>query len=52
MDMVWLTPPFGAGEPMEVEATPEKIVPLMVAGYNQCAPPQTVNKEEMSNVHD
>ena len=36
---VWLAPPFGQGEPEEVEATPEVLVPRMVAGWSQCAPP-------------
>lgn len=52
MGTVWLSPPFGAGEPIEVDAKPEVLVPLLVAGYNQCAPPQMVNKEETTNVHD
>lgn len=47
-----MMPPFCAGEPIEVDATPETLVPLMVAGYNQCAPPQTVNEEETTDVHD
>ncbi len=36
---VWLRPPFGQGEPEEVEATPEVLVPRMVAGWTQCDPP-------------
>lgn len=52
MQTVWMSPPWACGEPIEVDATPETLVPLMVAGYNQCAPPQTVNKEETANVHD
>ena len=31
MDKVWMMPPFGAGEPKEVDATPEVLGPLMVA---------------------
>ena len=46
---VWLVPPYGQGEPKEVEAKPELIVPLMVAGYSQCAPPEPEVKED---VHD
>lgn len=39
-DMVWMMPPFGDGEPREVEATPEVLTPLMVAGWSQCAAPK------------
>jgi hypothetical protein len=42
---VWLAPPDG-GEPQEVEAIPEKLVPRMVAGWCQCGPPE--HKEEES----
>ncbi len=38
-DTVWMKPPFGVGEPKEVEATPEKLTSLMVAGWSQCEPP-------------
>jgi hypothetical protein len=47
MHTVWLMPPWGRGEPKEVEATPEVLVPLMVAGYTQCPPPTTTNDEEV-----
>ncbi len=47
---VWLAPPFGAGEPKEVEARPEILTPLMVAGWSQCAPPQ--NQEVKPDGHD
>ena len=40
---VWLVPPFGQGEPREVEATPEKLGPLMIAGWSQCPPPEKEN---------
>jgi hypothetical protein len=50
MDTVWLAPPFGTGEPKEVEASPEVLTPLMVAGWNQCAPPATAQKEVTENV--
>jgi len=43
---VWLAPPYG-GEPQEVEAIPEKLVPKMVAGWSQCAPRE--NHQEESN---
>ncbi len=39
MDTVWMKPPFGAGEPKKVEATPENLGPLMVSGWSQCDPP-------------
>lgn len=39
MMTVWMMPPFGQGEPKEFEDKPEIIVPLMNAGWNQCAPP-------------
>lgn len=42
---VWMLPPFGEGEPREVEATPERILPLMVAGWSQCEPPATKGEE-------
>ena len=50
MDTVWMNPPFGAGEPKEVEAVPEKLTPLMVAGWSQCGAP--TNQEVKTNVHD
>jgi hypothetical protein len=34
-----MKPPFGAGEPKEVEARPEILTPLMVSGWSQCEPP-------------
>jgi hypothetical protein len=46
---VWMVPPYGQGEPREVEATPAVLVPLLVAGWSQCAPPEPEVKE---NVHD
>lgn len=48
MDKVWMMPPSGSGESREVEAEPEVLVPLMVAGWSQCAPPET--NEEVSDV--
>ena len=44
MDTVWLLPPQG-GEPKEVEATPDLLVPLMVQGWRQCELPEEVNKD-------
>ena len=46
MEKVWLVPPWGLGEPMEVDATPEILTPLLVAGYSQCDPP--ANTQEVT----
>ena len=51
MHKVWMRPPFGAGDPKEVEATPENLTVYMVAGWSQCAPPET-NQEVITDVHD
>ena len=51
MERVLLKPPFGAGEPKEVDAAPEVLVPLMVAGWCQCAAPD-MTTEVIDNVHD
>ena len=48
---VWLAPPFGQGEPKEFEATSEVLIPVMVAGWSQCAPPVR-NQEVKIDVHD
>ena len=48
---VWLLPPWGVGEPKEVEATPEVLVPLMTAGWRQCEPPAQAAQEVNPNVH-
>ena len=32
MEKVWMMPPSAQGEPKEVEATPDVLTPLMVAG--------------------
>jgi hypothetical protein len=47
---VWLAPPFRQGEPKAFEAKPEVIVPAMVAGWSQCAPPAA--EEVPTDVHD
>ncbi len=63
MDKVWMKPPFGTGEPKQVDSTPEVLGPLMVAGWSQIeaptdAPahtpaPKPVNDEEVTHrVHD
>ena len=44
MEKVWMRPPLG-GEPREVDATPEVLVPLMVAGWSQCPPPAAEEEE-------
>jgi hypothetical protein len=46
MDKVWMAPPFGVGEPKEVDATPAVLTPLMVAGWRQCEPP--ANTQEVT----
>jgi hypothetical protein len=38
-DYVYMRPPFGDGEIRKVEAKPDVLTPLMVAGWNQCDPP-------------
>jgi hypothetical protein len=40
-----MKPPY-TGEPEEFEHTSETIVPLMVAGWVQCEPPETKPAEE------
>ncbi len=50
-DTIWMRPPFGMGEPKEVEAAPAEISRLMVAGWSQCAPPSQ-NEEVKINEHD
>ncbi len=49
-EKVWMRAPFGVGEPMEVDATPDVLTPLMVAGWAQCDPPAT--QEVKPDVHD
>jgi hypothetical protein len=50
-DKIWLVPPWGVGEPQEVDATPEVLVPMLVAGWSQCAPPEMKEEEVETNVH-
>ena len=50
-DKVWMKPPFGVGEPKEVDATPNGLTPLMVAGWSQCDPPAD-SEEVKTDVHD
>ena len=48
MQKVWLKPPFGVGEPKEVDATPQELTVHMAAGWSQCEPPardQEVKKD-------
>jgi hypothetical protein len=42
-----MKPPFGVGEPKEVEATPDVLGPLMVSGWSQCEPP--ANGQEVND---
>ena len=51
MDKVWLVPPWGLGEPMEVEATPAVLTPLLVAGWSQSKPPAMI-QEVTTHVDD
>ena len=51
MEKVWMAPPFGAGEPKEVDATPEVLGPLMVTGWRQCEQPAK-DQEVMTHVDD
>ena len=43
-DRVLMRPPDG-GDPQEVDATPEVLVPLLVQGYSQCDPPEEVTED-------
>jgi len=46
---VWLRPPWGVGEPKEVDATPDVLVPMMNAGWSQCAPPEPEVKQDVND---
>lgn len=50
-ERVWLRPPYGQGEPKQVEAKSELLVPLMVAGWSQCPSPNT-NEEVKPDVDE
>jgi len=59
MDKVWMKPPFGAGDPKQVDATPEILIPLMVAGWSQIEEPINTrvntpagDEEVTGHVHD
>ena len=52
MQTVWMMPPYGEGEPKEVEATPDVLTPLMVLGYSQCEPPPVKPQEKTKHVSD
>lgn len=41
---VLMRPPDG-GDPQEMEAVPEILVPRMVAGWRQCDPPEEVTED-------
>ncbi len=49
MDTVWLLPPWGKGEPKEVDARPDVLARLMIQGWSQCEPP--AKQEGNDNVH-
>ena len=49
-EKTWMKPPFGVGEPKEVDATPDVLTLHMVAGWSQCDPPD--DKEVTTDVHD
>ena len=42
-EKVWVRVP--GGDPEEVEAVPEVLVPLLVQGYSQCDPPEEVTED-------
>ena len=50
-DKVWMKPPFGVGEPKEVDATPEVLTPLHGHWLEPVRPPPS-NEEVTTNVHD
>ena len=50
-EFVFMRPPWGEGEIQKVEAKPEKIGPLMVAGWSQCEPP-AMTQEVTTHVDD
>ena len=53
MDKVWMKPPKGiGGEPQQVEATSEILTPLMVKGWSQCEPPESLPKKRREEVND
>ena len=49
-EFVYMRPPWGDGEIRKVEAKPEILTPLMVAGWSQCDSPAP--DEEVTHVHD
>ena len=50
-EFVWLRPPYGQGEAKQVEAKPELLIPLMIAGWSQCDPP-AATEEVTTHVDD
>ncbi len=50
-EFVYMRAPWGGTEVRRVEAKPELIALLMVAGWSQCDPPAN-NEEETTDVHD
>jgi hypothetical protein len=50
-EFVYMRAPWGGTEVRRVEAKPELIALLMVAGWSQCGPP-TNEQEVTTDVHD
>jgi hypothetical protein len=50
-EFVYMRASWGGTEVRKVEAKPELIGPLMVAGWSQCDPPAN-DKEVTTDVHD
>ena len=50
-EFVYMRAPWGGTEVRRVEAKPELIALLMVAGWSQCEPP-TSEQEVTTDVHD
>ena len=50
-EFVYMRAPWGGTEVRRVEAKPELIALLMVAGWSQCDPPAN-NEEVTTDVHD
>ena len=50
-EFVYMCPPWGVGKIQKVEANPDLIGPMMVAGWSQCEPPATT-EEVTTHVDD
>ena len=54
-EFVFMRPPWGEGEIQKVEAKPDVIGPMMVAGWSQCEPPAVapvITQEVTTHVDD